>query len=205
MKVMPGRIRIQFHFALFAVLAAFLLAPTGRAQEIAVQLDPVQTKIEFTLGSTLHTVEGTFKLKSGSIQFDPSTGKMSGSIVVDATSGESGNAGRDRKMHREILESGKFPEIVFAPNHGKGAFNPKGPSKLEVSGQFSIHGQDHDLTLPIDIEPKGRQLTLAAHITIPYIKWGLKNPSTFILRASDKVEIDIRSEEHTSELQSPSY
>src|ERR1700682_6157844 len=98
MTVMPGRIRIQFHLALFAVLAAFLLAPTGRAQEIAVQLDPIQTKIEFTLGSTLHTVEGTFKLKSGTIRLDPSTGKMGGSIVVDATRGGSGNGGRDHKM-----------------------------------------------------------------------------------------------------------
>src|SRR6202171_414885 len=193
MKVMPGRIRIQFHFALFAVLAAFLLAPTGRAQEVAVQLDPVQTKIEFTLGSTLHTVDGTFKLKSGTIGLDPSTGKMSGSIIVDATSGQSGNEGRDRKMHREILQSGKYPEIIFTPSQGKGTFHPKGPSKLEVSGQSSLHGQDHDMTLPIDIQPAGRQLQIAAHVTIPYIKWGLNNPSTFILRASDKVEVDIHA------------
>ena len=191
--VMAGRIRVQFYLALFVALAALVLAPTGRAQEVAVQLDPVQTKIEFTLGSTLHTVEGTFKLKSGAVRLDPANGKMSGAIVVDATSGQSGNEGRDRKMHREILESGKYPEIVFTPSQVKGVFNPKGPSKLEVSGQFSLHGQDHDMTLPIDIEPAGRQLQMAAHITIPYIKWGLKNPSTFILRASDKVEIDIHA------------
>ena len=190
---MTGRVRVQFYLAVFVALAALVLAPTGRAQEVAVQLDPVQTKIEFTLGSTLHTVEGTFKLKSGTIRLDPSTGKMSGSIIVNATSGQSGNEGRDRKMHREILESGKYPEIVFTPDQVKGTFNPKGPSKLEVSGQFSLHGQDHDMTLPIDIQPAGRQLQMAAHITIPYIKWGLKNPSTFILRASDKVEVDIHA------------
>ena len=190
---MTGRARVQFYLAVFVALAALVLAPTGRAQEVAVQLDPGQTKIEFTLGSTLHTVEGTFKLKSGTIRLDPSTGKMSGSIIVDATSGQSGNEGRDRKMHREILESGKHPEIVFTPNQVKGTFNPKGPSKLEVSGQFSLHGQDHDMTLPIDIQPAGRQLQIAAHVTIPYIKWGLKNPSTFILRASDKVEVDIHA------------
>lgn len=190
---MTGRVRVQFYLAVFVALAALVLAPTGRAQEVAVQLDPVQTKIEFTLGSTLHTVEGTFKLKSGTIRLDPSTGKMSGSIIVDATSGQSGNEGRDRKMHREILESGKYPEIVFTPDQVKGTFNPKGPSKLEVSGQFSLHGQDHDMTLPIDVQPAGRQLQMAAHITIPYIKWGLKNPSTFILRASDKVEVDIHA------------
>jgi polyisoprenoid-binding protein YceI len=186
-----GRVRLLLIF--FAALAAHTFAPAGRAQESVVQLDPAQTKIEFTLGSTLHTVHGTFKLKSGTIRFDPSTGKIGGSIVVDATSGESGNEGRDRKMHREILESGKFPEIVFTSGQAKGAFNAKEASRVEVSGQFRLHGEDHEMTLPIDIQPAGRQLQMATHITVPYIKWGLKNPSTFILRASDKVEIDIRA------------
>jgi polyisoprenoid-binding protein YceI len=189
----PGKPRVQFFLLPFAVLAALVLAPAGRTQEVAVQIDPAQTKIDFRLGSTLHTVEGTFKLESGSIRFDPSTGAISGAIVVDATSGESGNEGRDRKMHREILESGKFPEIVFAPGQVKGSFDPKGPSRLEVSGQFHIHGQDHDVIVPIDIEPSGTKLQMATRITIPYINWGLKNPSTFILRASDKVEIDIHA------------
>jgi polyisoprenoid-binding protein YceI len=112
---------------------------------------------------------------------------------VNATSGESGNGGRNRKMHREILESGKDPEIIFTPSQVKGTLDPKGPSKLEVSGQFSLHGQDHDVTVPIEIQPSGRQLQMATHITIPYINWGLKNPSTFILRASEKVEIDIHA------------
>jgi polyisoprenoid-binding protein YceI len=187
------RIRERVYLILIAALVALALTPAGRAQEVIVLLDPAQTKIEFTLGSTLHTVEGKFKLKSGVIRFDTSTGKMNGSIIVDATSGESGNGGRDRRMHREILESGKYPEIVFVPSQGKGTFDPKGSSKLEVSGQFSLHGQDHDMTLPIDIQPAGQQLQMATHITIPYIKWGLKNPSTFILRASDKVEIDIHA------------
>jgi polyisoprenoid-binding protein YceI len=193
MTVTFKRIRGQLYLVLFGALAALVLTPAGRAQEVAVQLEAAQTKIEFTLGSTLHTVEGTFKLKSGAIRFDPATGKMSGSIIVDATSGESGNEGRDRKMHREILESGKYPEIIFTPNEAKGAFNPKDPSKLEVSGRFRLHGQDHEMTLPIDIQPAGRQLQMTMHITIPYLKWGLKNPSTFILRASDKVEIDIHA------------
>jgi len=193
MTVSQRRFRVRFYFALCVTFAALSLAPAGRAQEFVVQLDPAQTKIEFTLGSTLHTVEGTFKLKSGTIRFDPASGKIGGSIIVDATSGESGNAGRDHKMHREILESGKYPEIIFTPSQVKGTFDQKGPSRLEVSGQFSLHGQDHDVTLPIDIQPAGRRLQMATHITIPYIKWGLKNPSTFILRASDKVEVNIHA------------
>jgi polyisoprenoid-binding protein YceI len=188
-----GQIRIRFCLALCVTFAALCLSPAGRAQEIVVHLDPAQTKIEFTLGSTLHTVEGTFNLKSGTIRFDPASGKIGDSIIVNATSGESGNAGRDRKMHREILESCKYPEIIFTPIQVKGAFDSKGPSRVEVSGQFSLYGEDHDVTLPIDIQPSGRRLQMATHITIPYIKWGLKKPSTFILRVSDKVEIDVHA------------
>jgi polyisoprenoid-binding protein YceI len=187
------KIRARFFLALFAALAALVLAPAGRAQESIVQLDPAQTKIGFTLSDVLHTVHGTFKLKSGAVRFDPSTGTMSGAIMVDATSGESGNGGRDRKMHREILESGKYPEIIFTPAQVKGTLAPQGPSRVEVSGQFRLHGQDHEVTLPMDIKASNGQLQMAAHITIPYVKWGVKNPSTFILRVSDKVEIDIHA------------
>jgi polyisoprenoid-binding protein YceI len=96
-------------------------------------------------------------------------------------------------MHREILESGKYPDIVLTPNRGDGTFNPKGPLRLDVSGVFSLHGQDHEITFPVEIQSAGHQMTLTAHPTIPYIKWGLKNPSTFLLRASDKVEIEIHA------------
>jgi polyisoprenoid-binding protein YceI len=183
----------RFLLALFAVLAAHVLTPALYAQESVVQLDAAQTKIEFTLGDILHTVHGTFKLKNGTIRFDPSTGKIGESIAVDATSGESGNGSRDRAMHREILESGKFTEIVFTPNQVKGTLARKGPSQVEVLGQFRLHGKDHDVTLPIDIQQDGQQLQLTTHFIVPYVQWGLKNPSTFFLRVSDKVTIDIHA------------
>src|ERR1035437_7091647 len=91
----PGTIRVRFFLALLAALAAHVFAPAARAQESIVQLDPAQTKIEFTLGDVFHTVRGTFKLTSGTVRFDPSTGRTNGTIVVDATSGESGNGSRD--------------------------------------------------------------------------------------------------------------
>lgn len=163
-----------------------------------MRLDPAQTKIEFTLGATLHSVHGNFKLKTGAVRFDPSTGAASGSIVIDATSGDSGNDGRDKKMHREILESGKFPEIIFTPNHVKGSLAPEGPSKLEVAGQIQLHGQNHEMTLPLEITSSKGNLETTTQLTIPYVEWGLKNPSTFILRVSDKVTIEIHATAHRS-------
>jgi polyisoprenoid-binding protein YceI len=172
---------------------ALLSVPVSRAQDSVVQVEPAQTKIAFSLDSTLHTVHGTFALKSSTIHVDPAGGKISGAIVVDATSGESGNSGRDSRMHREILESADFPEIVFTPTQIKGSVASSGASQVEVSGKFRLHGQDHEVTLPIDVVADGPKLQVAIHFVIPYVEWGLKNPSTFLLRASNKVEVDIHA------------
>ena len=166
------------------------------AQEIELTLDPARTEIHYTLGATAHTVHGTFQLKSGTVHFDPATGKVSGSIVVDATSGKSGNDGRDAKMHREILESQKYPEIVFTPQQVKGTVNPQGSSQVDVSGTFRLHGGDHDFTMPITIQLGGPEATATTRFSIPYEKWGLKNPNTFILRVKDTVDIDIHTVAH---------
>jgi len=64
------------------------------------------------------------------------------------------NGGRDRKMHREILESGKYPEIIFTPNERK-ARSTERPIEAGSFGTFRLHGQDHDMTLAID-HPTGR-------------------------------------------------
>ncbi|MGA2594850.1 MAG: YceI family protein [Bryobacteraceae bacterium] len=172
-------------FAFCAVAAAPALG-----QEIVLDLDPARTTVEFKLDATLHSVHGSFKLKRGAIRFDPATGKIAGEIVVDATTGESGNEGRDRKMHQSVLESQRYPEIVFTPDHVEGAVAPQGASQVQVHGSFRIHGATHDITLPVRIQMTNRQAVATTHFTIPYVKWGLKNPSTLLLRVGDKVDID---------------
>jgi polyisoprenoid-binding protein YceI len=184
---------VTITLAAFAGLAALILAPASRAQECIVQIEPARTKIDFSLGGNFHTVHGKFALKSSAIRFDPSTGKMDGAIVVDAVSGESGNGSRDGRMHREILESTRFPEIVFTPTHMTGAVAAEGASKVEVSGRLRLHGQDHDVTLPVDIKAAGGNMQITTHIEIPYVQWGLKNPSNFLLRVADKVAIEIQA------------
>ena len=84
-------------------------------------LDPAQTEIHWKL-SGLHTVHGTFKLKSGEFLFNPKTGLAEGEILVDATTGESGNAARDKRMQDEVLESNRYPAIFYHPTEIKGPF-----------------------------------------------------------------------------------
>lgn len=162
-----------------------------RAQDMTLELDPANTRIEFTLGATLHTVHGTFALKSGTIHFNPSTGSASGLVVVNAISGDTENKGRDRKMHQEILESQRYPEITFTPGKLSGKVELQGNSSVQVDGIFKLHGTEHRMTLTLPVQAKGNSISARTHIVIPYIAWGLKNPSTFLLHVSDKVEVDI--------------
>ena len=160
------------------------------AQDTDYQLDPAQTFVKFTLGDVLHTVHGTFKLKQGSLQVEPD-GKISGQIVVDAGSGDSGSGMRDRKMNKEVLESARYPEIAFRPDRIDGTVTSSGKSSVEIHGMFSIHGVEREITVPAQVETSGEQWTAMVHFTVPYQKWGMKNPSTLFLRVSDTVEIDL--------------
>src|SRR5580693_9473297 len=124
---------ILFALACYAALGS---APASQAQAYVVTLDPAQTKVDFALDTTLHKVHGTFQLKSGQIHFDTVTGKTRGAVIVDARSADSENKSRDKKMHQEILESPKYPEIIFTPARVRGAFDPQKSSQLDVAGTF---------------------------------------------------------------------
>jgi polyisoprenoid-binding protein YceI len=167
------------------------LSISAPAQDTAFHADPAQTSVKFTLGDVLHTVRGTFQLKRGTLQFDPSSGKVTGEIVVDASSGESGSGMRDRKMHKEILESNRYPEISFHPDKIEGPVASQGKSSVKIHGMFNIHGVDHEMTVPTEVEISPDHWTANVHFTVPYTKWGMKNPSTLFLRVNDSVEIDL--------------
>ena len=160
----------------------------------AFEIDPARTEIKFTLHDPLHTVHGTFKLKRGAIEFDSATGKAGGEIVIDVASGESGNGSRDKRMHKEILESQRYPEAVFIPDRVLGRLETEGQSQLDVHGVFKLHGADHELTLHFLVDARGGGHYIAStHFEIPYVEWGLKDPSNFLLRVDKRVQLEVEA------------
>jgi polyisoprenoid-binding protein YceI len=166
-------------------------AAPAATHEIALTLDPVQTKLHFSVDSTLHTVHGTFAVKSGSLQFDPQTGKASGSIVVNAVSGETGNNSRDQRMHKEILETWKFAEATFRPSQIDGQVSLTAPSDFKVKGIITLHGTDHELVADIHSEFTGDHWKGSTKFDVPYTKWGIKDPSNFLLKVKPVVNVDL--------------
>jgi polyisoprenoid-binding protein YceI len=179
--------------ALVVPLLVVSLALRGQSQQLTLQFASSTTSINFTLGDLLHTVHGSFNLKSGALQYEPGSAAVHGSLVVDATSGQSRNRIRDRRMHREILESVRYPEIIFRPDRVEGKVATPGTSTVQVHGTFSIHGADHELIIPVKVQVFPDHWIADAHFTVPYVKWGIKNPSTFFLRVSESVEIDVHT------------
>jgi polyisoprenoid-binding protein YceI len=169
-------------------------APLALAQNrsLKVLLDPAQTQIHWKVSSGLHPTHGTFKLKSGEFLFNPATGVAEGEILVDATTGESGNPARDKRMHDEVLESNRYPAIFFHPTQLKGTFKTgEGTQDLVADGTFNIHGADHPLQLPLKVQISAETVTATTQFTVPYVAWGMKNPSKFLLRVGKQVEIEV--------------
>jgi polyisoprenoid-binding protein YceI len=153
-----------------------------------LELVPAQTQVQFTLNDVLHTVKGSFRLTRGTIHYDFATGKSAGEIVIDARSGESGNEARDKRMHRNILESDRYPQIVFMPDRVEGTL-----AKANLHGVFRIHGAGHEVTVGVKAVPGGENLDVTTQFVVPYVEWGMKNPSTLFLRCSDKVNIEVHA------------
>jgi polyisoprenoid-binding protein YceI len=179
--------------ASFIAALVFFIGQLAQAQNrsMKVMLDPAQTEIHWKL-SGLHSVHGAFKLKSGEFLFNPKTGIAEGEILVDATTGESGNTARDKRMQDEVLESNRYPAIFYHPTEIKGPFKAgEGTQDLTAEGTFNIHGADHPLELPLKVQISADTVTATTRFTVPYVEWGMKNPSRYLLRVSKQVEIEV--------------
>jgi polyisoprenoid-binding protein YceI len=184
----------RFQIAVAAcIMAVAGFAATSFAQELAFELDPAQSRVDFILEDVMHTVHGAFHLKNGFLRFDAQNGGASGQLTVDATTGASGNKGRDRKMHQQVLESARYPDITFQPQHVIGKIPAAGAAPMEIQGLMTMHGQTRALTATGPVQINGDQVSADLRFVVPYVEWGMKNPSVFLLRVSDKVEITVHA------------
>lgn len=166
------------------------LALAANAQHQTFTADPGASSIAFSLSGS-HSVKGVFHLSSARIDFNRTAQTISGNVVVGADSGVSGEKNRDAKMNNSVLETDKFAEITFVPKFFSGTLAASGDSTLQVSGIFTLHGAAHDLTLPMQVHIENGRMTAKGHFTVPYVQWGLKDPSIFILKVAKDVGIDL--------------
>jgi len=176
------------------VLAAPGMAAPANARQAVLELNPTNTHIAYSLQGWPHVTHGTFQLARGIIRIDPATGKTDGSVVVSATSGDSGSHMRDSEMKDSILEVQRYPEITFTPQQADGQRASQGDFPATIRGILTLHGNPHPITLSMMVQPSGDRFTATTRFAVPYVAWGLKNPSLLIFRCADTVYVDVKTQ-----------
>lgn len=189
---MSSRLRLEA-----TLLAACLCATVGgaaRGDVLTLSLDPAKTRLTMHLSATLHGVKGTLGPGSGTIEFDPVTGTAGGEVVVDLTRAETGVARRDEKMHEKILKTDRHPSAVFRPDRVD-VPEPiqQGANDLQVHGNLEFHGSTHRVSLVTRAVLDGDRVTATARLEIPYVEWGVDDPSFFVLRVAKVVTVEIHA------------
>lgn len=167
-----------------------LAAPASAAEEI-LTIDPAQSKLAFVLGATGHQVHGELALESGQVRFDRDSGSAGGEIVIDAAKTKTGSDGRDEKMHAEVLKSATFPKIRFTPQKLEGRLQPSGKSGVGLRGRIELAGVSRELLLPAEVEIAGSRLTAKSEFKIPFVAWGLHDPSVLFLRVDKEIAVTL--------------
>ena len=172
----------------FAIALGPGVAPAQR-QSFAVRADASHVRI--TLKTTHEIVNGSFHVQSGAVEFERGTPRMSGSIVVAAGSGDTGNSSRDHKMDKDILKVEQYATVSFEPKSYAGVLAASGDSTIQVTGVFTLLGTAHEITVPVQVHLDANSATVKAHLVVPYVSWGLKNPSFLIWKADNDVAVDL--------------
>ncbi len=171
------------------------LAAAGSDPQIGhLAFDPQHTVVAFHLAGNVHDVHGTFALESGTLAVDPARGSATGTIVVSATSGESGNTSRDARMASAILDAEHFPHIRFRAERVEGRQDADGGFHATLYGVLTLHGDDHDVAMIVDGTLAGTVLRAHARFTVPYVAWGLPDPSILLLTVAQTVDLDVTTE-----------
>jgi polyisoprenoid-binding protein YceI len=177
---------MMLRYSIFVVCAAMLSAlPLGSAnaqmpvhvQEKIIQLEPAHTGVDFTLLGKLHTTNGHFALKRGTIRIDPATGNAGGEIVIDAASENRNEDLRDAITRHAVLEVERYPEIIFSPERIQGVRGSQDDFYGEMAGLTHLRGGIHEMTVPLHGHVTGDQLTAACEFLVPYTEWGLDSPN----------------------------
>jgi polyisoprenoid-binding protein YceI len=172
-------------------LTLFALAAPLAAGELQIELDPELTSISFRLQATLHSVHGSAALVAGSLRLDTESGAMAGAVTIDASTAETGNKKRDKKMHGKVLLTADHPEILLRTRRLEGELAPQGASDVTMHGEIEILGQSHEIGIPTHIEIDGEHFIATFEFDVPYVDWGLEDPSTFVLRVAKVVEVTV--------------
>ena len=129
------------------ILAVLALAALPALAQDTYKIDPVHSEVSFKIRHLLAKTSGRFTKSAGVIKINKAdVGKSSVEITIEVASINTDNEARDKHLQSvEFFDVAKFPTITFKSTSVKEV--TKG--KLEVTGDFTLHGVTKKITIPI--------------------------------------------------------
>ena len=131
-----NRFRTLVASTLFSGLLLFALPALAAPQ--AYEIDPVHSRVEFTIRHMFSKVTGNFGAFKGTIKYDAAAPAASTtSVEIDASSIDTNNDRRDAHLKSaDFFDVAKFPTLTFTS--GKVTAGEEG--KFKVEGTLTMHG-----------------------------------------------------------------
>ena len=98
---------------------------------------------------------------------------------VDVTKLASDESQRDNRIRSQGLESNRFPIATFvsASPIQLPASAASAPTKVDVTGDLTIHGVTKRVTLPVDAQLNGGRIEVVGSHTFPFSDFGMTPPN----------------------------
>jgi polyisoprenoid-binding protein YceI len=187
--------------ALRAGLALFALGATGVFAEQAAlhyRVEAAGSVLNWDLPATLHTVRGKAPEVSGKIDAVQGAGgewQIQARIVVKAATMVTGNEKRDRTMREKVLETDRFPEIVFESRQvtvDLSLFKAGERMTAEILGDLTVHGKPAAVRLPVEVYVFPDHVVLQGSFPLSWKQYGVYDPSFGIVTVKDPMKVSFR-------------
>ncbi|HXF58779.1 MAG TPA: YceI family protein [Candidatus Saccharimonadales bacterium] len=120
------------------LLGSLLFAAPVLAAPVSYDIDPVHSRVEFTIRHMFSKVTGNFGAFKGSVVYDAAAlGSSSASVEIDASSIDTNNERRDNHLKSaDFFDVAKYPTLTFTSTKVTSA----GEGKFKVEGTLTMHG-----------------------------------------------------------------
>jgi YceI-like domain len=187
-----------------AIVALALLGAPARAEEgptrpLRYRIEVAGSSVRWELPASFRPIMGIVPLFHGFVEAVPlSSGAwdIRSRIVVPAASMRTGSRLRDRTLREKVLETDRFPEIVFELRRFTGdlsRFRPGEAFSVQVAGDLTVHGKTARVQLPVEVSVFPGAVFLRGSFPVHWKSYGLQDPSfPVVARVKEPMQVDFR-------------